>query len=124
MRLSPKEFDRAVNRAVARLPGEIRDHLENVLISAQRRPSRSMLAEMGLSPEDAPLGLYVGTSLQERSATAPPLYPDTILIFQEPLERSCATMADLEDQIEITVVHEVAHFFGISEERLADLGYE
>ncbi len=124
MRLSPKEFDRAVERAVARLPAEIHDRLENILISVQRRPSRRVLAEMGMSPEDAPLGLYVGTSLQERSATLPPLYPDTIVIFQEPLERLCTTMAELEDQIEITVVHEVAHFFGISEERLAELGYE
>jgi predicted Zn-dependent protease with MMP-like domain len=66
----------------------------------------------------------VGTSLQDRSATAPPLYPDTILIFQEPLEQLCATMAELEDEIEVTVVHEVAHFFGISEEKLAEFGYE
>jgi predicted Zn-dependent protease with MMP-like domain len=53
----------------------------------------------------------------------PPLYPDTIILFQEPLERMCETIEELEEQIEITVVHEIAHFLGITEERLAELGY-
>ncbi len=52
-----------------------------------------------------------------------PLYPDTIFIFQEPLEQMCETRKELEREIEITVVHEVAHFLGIEEERLAELGY-
>jgi predicted Zn-dependent protease with MMP-like domain len=60
----------------------------------------------------------------ERSFAAPPLFPDTIFLFQEPLEEMCESLEDLEEQIEITVVHEIAHFFGISEERLAELGYE
>jgi predicted Zn-dependent protease with MMP-like domain len=59
----------------------------------------------------------------DRSVVYPPLYPDTIILFQEPLERMCNTIDELEEQIEITVVHEIAHFLGISEERLAELGY-
>ena len=124
MKLSLKEFDRAVERALARLPEEIRRRLENVLVSVRKRPSRGMLAEMGLSADDPPLGVYLGSSLPDRSVTAPPLYPDEILIFQEPLESMCETVEELEEEIEITVVHEIAHFLGISEERLAELGYE
>jgi len=60
----------------------------------------------------------------ERSETYPPLYPDTIFIFQEPLEEMCGTTEELEREIEITVVHEVAHFIGIDDERLAELGYD
>ena len=52
------------------------------------------------------------------------LYPDTIYIFKGPLEEMCASLEELEEEIEITVVHEIAHFIGISEERLAELGYE
>ena len=59
----------------------------------------------------------------ERSITAPPLYPDTIFLFQGPLEEMCETVEELEEQIEITVVHEVAHYIGMDEERLAELGY-
>jgi len=124
MKLTQKEFDRAVRRAIDRIPGEIRDHLKNVSITVQKRVSRAMLEELGMTPDDPPLGLYEGASLSERSVLEPPLYPDTIFIFQEPLERMCHTRDELEREIEITVVHEVAHFFGIDDERLAELGYD
>jgi len=55
--------------------------------------------------------------------TDPPIYSDTIFIFQEPLEEMCGTLEELEEEIELTVVHEIAHYFGISEERLEELGY-
>jgi predicted Zn-dependent protease with MMP-like domain len=124
MKLTQKEFDRVVSRAIERIPDEIRQHLENVVITVRKRPSREMLDELGMTPDDPPLGLYQGASLMERSVFAPPLYPDTIFIFQEPLEQMCGSIEELEEEIEITVVHEVAHFLGIDEQRLAELGYE
>ncbi|MFH1081164.1 MAG: metallopeptidase family protein [Pseudomonadota bacterium] len=123
MKLSQKEFDRAVRRAMDRIPDEIREHLENVVITVRKRPSREMLDGLGMDADDQPLGLYQGASLMERSVFAPPLYPDTIFIFQEPLERMCDTLKELEQEIEITVVHEIAHFLGIEDDRLAELGY-
>jgi len=124
MNLSKSEFDRAVERAIRRIPAEIRRHLDNMVISVRKRPSRELLRDMDLPPDYPLLGVYQGASLMERSVTYPPLYPDTILIFQEPLEEMCWTLEELEEEIEITVVHEVAHFLGISEERLIELGYE
>ena len=124
MKLSQKEFDKAVRRAFNRIPEEIREHLENVVITVRKRPSREMLHELGMASDDPPLGLYQGASLMERSIFAPPIYPDTIFIFQEPLEQMCNTLEELEQEIEITVVHEVAHFLGIDDNRLAELGYE
>ncbi len=124
MKLSRKEFDRVVQRAIKRIPKEIRDHLENILISVRDLPSPEILEEMGL-PRDYPLlGVYTGASLMERSSSFPPLYPDSIFIFQKPLEEMCRTVEELEDQIEITVVHEVAHYLGMTEEELYELGYE
>jgi predicted Zn-dependent protease with MMP-like domain len=123
MRLSRKEFDRAVSRSLRRIPQEIRERLENLLISVMDRPSPDLLEEMGVPPGETLLGLYRGVPLMERSAVEPPLHPDMILLFQEPLERMCGTAGELERQIEITLVHEVAHFLGIDEERLAELGY-
>ena len=108
MKLSSREFDRAVERAIGRIPAEIRDRLDNILISVQRRPSRQMSMTLGLDPDDAPFGIYTGVSLAERSEFSPPLYPDTIFIFQEPLEDACRSIAELEEEIEITVVHEIA----------------
>ena len=124
MKLNPKEFDRAVRRAFNRLPAEIRERMDNVVLVVKKRPTREMLEEMGYPPDEPLLGLYEGASLQEHSFFAPPpLHPDTIYIFQEPLEEMCESLSELEREIEITVVHEVAHFLGISEERLEELGY-
>ncbi len=124
MKLSEKEFDKAVRRAYQRIPAEIRDRMENVALTVKKRPSRELLREMGYPPDEPLLGLYEGASLQEHSFFAlPPVHPDTIFIFQEPLEEMCGNLAELEREIEITVVHEVAHFLGIGEERLEELGY-
>jgi predicted Zn-dependent protease with MMP-like domain len=121
--LSPAAFDRLVQKAVRRIPYEIRRHLENISISVRKQPTRDMLEEAGVPEGDTLLGLYQGVSLMDRSVTAPPLYPDTIFLFQEPLEEMCASIEELEEEIELTVVHEIAHALGMDEERLAELGY-
>jgi predicted Zn-dependent protease with MMP-like domain len=123
MKLSKTQFDRIVRRAIGRIPGEIRAHLDNILITVQKRPSRDLLIEMEMAPDEPLLGLFQGVPLMERSVTEPPLYPDTIFLFQEPLEEMCISQAELEEEIEITVVHEVAHYLGLTEEELIALGY-
>ena len=123
MKVSEKEFDRLVKKAIRRIPEEIRQHLDNILISVQKRPSPEMLEEMDLPDDETLLGIFWGVSLTEQSVTSPTLYPDTIFLFQEPIEELCETTEELEKEIEITVVHEIGHAVGISEESLAALGY-
>ena len=122
-KVSKEAFDRIVERAIRRIPEEIRAHLNNMSISVQDRPSKELLAEMGMRHDDLLLGVYEGVPLSERTLFEPPLYPDVIVLFQEDLEEVCETLEDIEREIEITVVHEVAHFLGMDEERLAELGY-
>lgn len=122
MKLSDKEFDKIVKKAVQLIPREISLHLDNMVISVRKRPSKSMMREMGMSPDTILLGAYQGVPLVGRSVTSPPLFPDTILLFQEPLQEMCDTQEELEKQIGITVMHEIAHFVGIDEERLRELG--
>ena len=124
MKLSNEEFDRIVQRAIRHIPEEIRRHLDNIVISVRKRPSRRLLEDMDLPPDEPLLGVFEGVSLLERSVTEPPLYPDTMFLFQEPLQEMCETLEELEEEIEITVVHEVAHYLGMTEERLEELGYE
>ncbi|HOC46422.1 MAG: metallopeptidase family protein [Syntrophorhabdaceae bacterium] len=123
IKMDDKEFDSIVAKAIENIPYEIRQYLDNIVISVKKRPSRLMMREMGIPPGECPLGLFQGVPLTERSATIPPLYPDMIYLFQEPLEEMCNTREELEEEIEITVVHEVAHYIGMTEERLEELGY-
>ncbi len=123
IKLNEAEFDRIVAKAIENIPGEIRQYLENIVISVKKRPSRRMMIEMGIPAGEEPLGLFQGVPMIERSVTVPPLYPDMIYLFQEPLEEMCETREELEEEIEITVVHEVAHYIGMTEERLEELGY-
>lgn len=122
-RLSTEAFARIVEQAIARIPEEIRMYLDNILISVQPRPSVDMLAEMGMEADEPLFGVYLGVPLTERSLIDPPLYPDVIHIYQEPLEAFCTSREELIAEIEITVVHEIAHFVGFSDEELEQLGY-
>lgn len=124
MKLSAEEFDKIVRRAIADIPEEIRRHLDNVVLSVRKHASRDMLAQLDLPPGEEPLGFYWGSSLMDRSFFSPLNYPDTIFIFQAPLEEMCETMTELEEQIRITVIHEIGHFLGFNEDRLTDLGYD
>jgi predicted Zn-dependent protease with MMP-like domain len=123
MRLNRQSFEAAVERAIARIPAEFRMHLVNLEIVVEERPSRRLLQELEVPPDETLFGVFTGIPLPERSVTEPPLYPDTILIFRQPLEEACRSLAELEAEIAITVLHEVAHYLGISEARLAELGY-
>lgn len=123
-KLSDKEFDLVVQRAIARIPREIRQHLDNIFISVQKRPSPELLEDLGFPPDEPLLGIFWGVPLMERSVMDPEPFPDKIFLFQEVLEETCGTIEELEEEIEITVVHEVAHALGIEEDRLAELGYD
>ncbi len=123
MKLTEEAFDAAVQQAIDRIPEMLRVHLENIMISVQSRPSAAMLAELGLPATETLFGLYQGVPLPERSVMEPPLYPDTIFVFQEPLEAACTSREELLEEIEITVAHELAHYVGLSEEAIEKLGY-
>lgn len=113
-------FRRLVHRALRGLPSEARRQLDNVEITIEREPTREDME----ATEDGHMlfGLYVGTPLTERSDYHLTI-PDRIVIFQRPLERAFHPR-DIPKQVRITVLHEIAHHFGIDDERLHELGYE
>jgi len=123
MHISRHEFEDAVERAIEMIPGMFRAQLNNMAISVEDLPSPDLLREMDIPPGEMLFGVFTGVPLTERSAIEPPLYPDVILIFREPLMAACHSFEELEEEIAITVVHEVAHYMGLSEEQLEELGY-
>jgi len=115
------DFYELVERALEGLPPELSALLDNVAIVVDGWPEYStpLVAD---DPDDTLYGLYEGVPLTERDAGYYGMLPDKITIFQGPLERDFPR-EELEEQIRITVVHEVAHHFGIDEELLEELGW-
>lgn len=124
MRLSRKAFEALVVRALDTIPDAIRARMDNVEIVIEDWPSEEQHTALGLEPDDALFGLYEGTPLIERGITSNPLLPDKITIFQGPLDAACESDGEIAEEIRRTVVHEVAHHFGIDESRLHELGYD
>lgn len=118
--LRKRRFERIVERAVASLSEEIQKRLDNVEIVIAAEPGIDQIGE----DDDHLFGLYEGIPLTERTGAYGMTLPDKITIFQGPLERSFTSPVELFEQIRVTVLHEIAHHFGIDEDRLAELGYD
>jgi predicted Zn-dependent protease with MMP-like domain len=118
-----KAFEKLVHEAVRDLPAEFRKKLENVAIIVEDYPYERLIQQMGLSPDDTLFGLYEGVPLTERGFFEQPLYPDRILIFQRAIEEECDSPEEIKEELKTTLVHEVAHFFGIDDDHLEELGY-
>lgn len=108
------EFEGLVREALDDLPDELADLVDNCVILVQDVP-----------PPFEPnlLGLYEGVPLTERGNWYAGVLPDRILIFRLPILAICTTAEDVREQVRITVVHEIAHYFGIGDARLHELGY-
>jgi predicted Zn-dependent protease with MMP-like domain len=118
------QIRKVVAQVLDRLPRQFREQLRNVEFVVERRPSAKLLRSEGLDPRmDTLYGLYQGVPLPDRSSLDPPLLPDKISIFAEPLLRDFTDPEELREEIRLTVLHEIAHYFGMDEERLHDLGY-
>ncbi len=115
------EFDRRVADAVASIPAEFRRAMRNLAIVVEDEPPRDLLREMGIEPPDTLLGLYQGTPLTERAWDYGNALPDRILLFQGPHERAAEDDDDLVVAIGETLIHEVGHYFGLSEEAIQEI---
>ena len=124
--LSDEEFEAAVGDALDAIPGELADQMDNVVVLVRDEPEPELLTEADYDEGGLPtlLGLYDGVPLTERDDAWSVVLPDRILIFKGPLERLCANREELSAEIGVTVIHEIAHHFGIDDDRLHELGWE
>jgi predicted Zn-dependent protease with MMP-like domain len=119
-RLRQRQFERMVRKAVDSLPPAIHSLMVNVDIVVEDEPTDEQRGQ----EEDGPFGLYEGIPLTERTSSYGLILPDKITIFRGPLERATETPSELFAEVRATVIHEVAHHFGMSEAQIAALGYE
>jgi len=119
--VSRSDFERLVNNALGTIPRRFRQALANLVIVIEDEPSPDLLDEMEIEPPDTLLGLYQGTPLTERRWDYGNTLPDRILLFQGPLERDSPNDDDLVVAIGETLIHEIGHYFGLSEEEIEEI---
>lgn len=113
VRMDPERFEEMVAEALDLIPPDLAAAMDNVVVLvADRHPSEPDL-----------LGLYEGIALTERDSSYAGALPDTVTIFRESLLEICDTEQDVVEEVAITVIHEMAHHFGIDDERLHELGW-
>ena len=112
--MDPERFEALVNEALDGIPDELAGLVRNVVVLVEPEP-----------PADDPdlLGLYDGVALTDRYGDMLPELPDRIFIYRRPLLAFCDDAEHLAEEVRVTVVHEVAHHFGIDDDRLDELGY-
>ncbi len=115
LQMEPERFDELVALALDEIPPELTAVMDNVVVLVEDEPPDG---ERNL------LGLYEGTPLTERDWAYGGVLPDRITIFRNPTLRMCGTENEVVEEVHVTVVHEVAHHFGIDDDRLHALGYD
>ncbi|MHA7648851.1 metallopeptidase family protein [Mycobacterium sp. ML4] len=113
VRMDPQRFDELVSDALDLIPTDLTAAMDNVVVLvADRHPDEGDL-----------LGLYEGVALTERDSDYAGALPDTITIFRDALLDVCSSETEVVDQVAVTVIHEIAHHFGIDDDRLDELGW-
>lgn len=118
------DFERVLRKAIDDLPEMFRKALVNVAIVVEDRPPRWLLKELRVPRGETLYGFYHGIPLPERSVQDSGALPDTISIYRVPLEEDFPDPDERADEIRITLLHEIGHYFGMDEEELARLDYE
>lgn len=112
-RMSPERFEELVGDALDRIPPELTEAIDNVVVLVEDRNDE----------EPSLLGLYHGIALTERDSFYAGSLPDTITIYREAILDICSTDDEVVEEVAITVIHEIAHYFGIDDDRLHELGW-
>ena len=118
-----KEFEEIARAALDELPPEFAEKLQNVDVVIEDSPDMGMVKERRLGGKGRLLGLYQGVPLKNRTHYYGMVLPDKITLFQRNIERACQAQGlDIRAEVKHVIQHEIAHHFGISDDRLRDLG--
>lgn len=110
--MDEKDFENCLERALKEIPDNFRKYLDNVIISWDNEPDSDILHKMG---SGTLFGLYQGVPLPERNTAYNMILPDKITIFKKPIERHFKSKSEIIKQIKRTLIHELGHYFGLSE---------
>jgi predicted Zn-dependent protease with MMP-like domain len=112
------EFEALVERALRRLPRQFKDRITNVAVVVEDWADDETLEELGIAPPDTLYGLYRGTDLTRRDSSYGNVLPDTIHIYQGPIEEDCDDPDEMAELVLDTVIHEIGHYFGLDDDTM------
>jgi predicted Zn-dependent protease with MMP-like domain len=116
--MTREKFEQLVAEAITLIPKRFRREMRNIAIVVEDEPSAELLEEMEIEPPDSLYGLYQGTPLTERTSGYGNTLPDRVTLFKTPIEEDCDDEDDVRAVIGETLIHEVGHYFGLSEEEI------
>lgn len=119
--MTRERFEQLVEEAMKALPVRFRRQLKNLAVVVEDAPDAALLAEMGIEPPDTLFGLYQGIPLTSRTWAFGNTLPDRITIFQQPIEADAQTDEEILSTVTETVIHEIGHYFGMSEEEIEEI---
>jgi len=119
--MNREQFRALVDEALQTIPEKFRDAMTNIAIVIEDVPNAAQLDEVGLEPPDTLLGLYEGTPLTERQWAHGNVLPDKITLFQRPIEEDSESDDDVVVAIGETLIHEIGHYFGLSEDEIEEI---
>ena len=121
--ISLGEFRKIAARALQDIPEEFLEQMENVEVWVEEEPDPEVLEDLGLDTRATLFGIYQGVPKGNQSFFQAPVLPNRITLYRRPILQACRTREEVHEQIRKTVIHEIAHHFGFSENRLRELGY-
>ena len=116
-----ENFEKIVQEALDGLPKKFKRYLDNIAVIVETKPSRDVYEKTGGSPFSSILGLYHGVPLKHRGPYYGNLPPDVIIIYQEPIEQFSSSEEDIRKKVQEVVLHEIGHFFGLSDKELKEI---
>ena len=119
--MTRQKFLSLVDEALATIPADFQAAMQNIAIVVEDAPSPGQLADVGIEPPDTLLGLYEGIPLTERQWAHGNVLPDKVTLFQRPIEADSADEDDVVVAIGETLIHEIGHYFGLSEEAIEEI---
>ena len=119
--MTRQQFNRLVEEAIDDIPPRFREAMKNIAIVVEDEPSPALLAEMEVEPPNSLFGLYQGTPLTERSWGYGNTLPDRVTLFQRVIEDDAEDAEDAIVCIAETLIHEIGHYFGLSEEQIEEI---